>query len=109
MQLIAQERVQQALRHLQPADEAKVMKALDHLQSMGPDGLRHSSKTAKRAGPGDALFVYKATPRLRILFRYKYKDDKDEPSTPRDEPTLIIEDIVSHDLLEKHFSSREVQ
>ncbi|MGO9260121.1 MAG: hypothetical protein ACLQU1_27980 [Bryobacteraceae bacterium] len=106
MQLIAQERVQQALRHLQPADEAKVMKALDHLQSMGPDGLRHSSKTAKRAGTGEALFVYKATPRLRILFRYKYKD---EPSTPRDEPTLIIEDIVSHDLLEKHFSSREVQ
>jgi len=99
MNLIVEERVQQALRHLQRADGAKVIQAFDRLQAMDLEGLRHSNKTAKLAGPRPDMFVYKATPRLRILFRYQH----------RNEPSLIIEDIVSHDLLERHFSSRKAQ
>ena len=58
------------------------------------ENLRTHFQIHKLSTPGEQVFVLRATPRLRILF--KYGEDQ----------TLLIEDIVSHEVLEKFFGGR---
>jgi len=94
MHLFIEERVEQAFRHLQPQEAEKVSRVLHALEQETFDNLRTHFQVHKLLVPGEQVFVLRATPRLRILF--KYGEDQ----------TLIVEDIVSHEVLEKFFSGR---
>jgi hypothetical protein len=59
------------------------------------ENLRTHFQIHKLLTPGEQVFVLHATPRLRILF--KYGEDQ----------TLVIEDIVSHEALEKFSGGRQ--
>lgn len=94
MRLVIEDRVEQAIRHLQPREASQVARALELLQYGNFEDLRSRFKIHKLKTPGELVFVLRATPKLRILF--KYGDDQ----------TLLIEDIVSHDVLGNFFSAR---
>jgi len=91
MRIIIEDRVEQALRHLNPVEAKKVARVLRQLQDEDFQNFRHRFITHKLSTPGEQVFVLRATPRLRVLFKY------------RDDQTLLIEDIVSHEVLEKFF------
>jgi mRNA-degrading endonuclease YafQ of YafQ-DinJ toxin-antitoxin module len=94
MRIIIEDRVEQAFRHLQPSEADKVAKILSLLEHESIQNLRSRFKIHKLSTPDENVFVIQATSKLRILFKY----DKDQ--------TLLIEDIVSHDVLEKFFRGR---
>jgi len=94
MRLVIEDRVEQAFRHLQPSEAGKVARALSLLEAETFKNLRSHFQIHKLATPGEEVFVLRATPKLRILF--KYGEDR----------TLLIEDIVSHKVLEKFFGGR---
>lgn len=94
MRILIEDRVGQAFRHLQPTDAAKVARVLSILEVESFENLRTHFQIHKLSTPGEQVFVLRATPRLRILF--KYGEDQ----------TLLIEDIVSHEVLEKFFGGR---
>lgn len=94
MRLIIEDRVEQAFRHLRPLEAAKVSHVLDLLKNETFENLRSRFQIHKLSTPGEQVFVLRATPRLRLLF--KYGEDQ----------TLLIEDIVSHEVLEKFFGGR---
>lgn len=94
MQLVIEDRVEQAFRHLQPSEADKVTSVLSRLKAETFENLRHHFSIHKLLIPGEQVFVLRATPRLRILFKYG------------ENQTLLIEDIVSHEVLEKFFGGR---
>ncbi len=94
MRIIIEDRVEQAFRHLQPMEAEKVARVLQKLESETFENLRSHFQINKLLTPSEQVFVLRATPRLRILF--KYGEDQ----------TLLIEDIVSHEVLEKFFGGR---
>lgn len=94
MRILIEDRVEQAFRHLQPSDAEKVARVLSMLDVESFENLRTHFQIHKLSTPGEQVFVLRATPRLRILF--KYGEDQ----------TLLIEDIVSHEVLEKFFGGR---
>ena len=94
MRILIEDRVEQAFRHLQPAEADKVARVLSMLEVESFENLRTHFQIHKLSTPGEQVFVLRATPRLRILF--KYGEDQ----------TLLIEDIVSHEVLEKFFGGR---
>jgi hypothetical protein len=97
MQMIYEDRVIQAIRHLGEKDRARVMDALNILQEGGVQALTGSRKAYKLAGSGN-LFVLRPSQRLRIIFSYR------EGEPPANESTIVVEDVVTHATLEKHFS-----
>lgn len=94
MRIFIEDRVEQAFRHLKPSEAEKVARVLSMLEVESFENLRTHFKIYKLSTPGEQVFVLRATPKLRILF--KYGEDQ----------TLLIEDIVSHEVLEKFFSGR---
>lgn len=94
MHVLIEDRVEQAIRHLQPIEADKVIRVLRMLEEDSFENLRTHYRIHKLLTPGEQVFVLRATPKLRILF--KYGDDQ----------TLIIEDVVSHEVLEKFFGGR---
>lgn len=94
MRVIIEDRVEQAFRHMQPAEAEKVTRVLRALHEENFQDFRIRFPSYKLALPGQQVFVIRATPKWRILFNYG------------DEQTLIIEDIVSHEILEKFFGGR---
>lgn len=94
MRLVIEDRVEQALRHLQPTEAKKVSRLLGLLEAKTFEDLRSQFQIHPLSIPGEKVFVLKATPVLRILL--KYGEDQ----------TLLIEDIVSHGVLENFFSGR---
>ena len=94
MRLVIEDRVEQAFRHLQPSEADKVSRVLSLLEAETFENLRSHFQIHKLSTPGEQVLVLRATPRLRILF--KYGEDQ----------TLLIEDIVSHEVLEKFFGGR---
>ena len=94
MRIIIEDRVEQALRHLRPAEAKKIAHVLSMLEAESFEHLRTHYQIHKLLTPGEQVFVLRATPRLRILF--KYGEDQ----------TVVIEDIVSHEALEKFGGGR---
>jgi hypothetical protein len=86
-----EERVEQAFRHLRPDEAKKVKEVLRTLEVESFETIRERFQIHKLVSPGEQVFVLRATQRLRILFRYGERQE------------LIIEDIVSHDILQKYF------
>ena len=93
MRLLLEDRVEQAFRHLQPEEAKKVASVLKKLEAESFENLRAHFQIYKLMLPIEQVFVLRVNPRLRILF--KYGEDQ----------TLVIEDIVSHAILDK-FSKR---
>lgn len=91
MDLLLEDRVEQAFRYLQPSDANHITKIIQALKQESFENLRTRFDIHKLSSPGEQVFVLRATPRLRILF--KYTEDQ----------TLVIEDIVSHEMLKKIF------
>jgi mRNA-degrading endonuclease YafQ of YafQ-DinJ toxin-antitoxin module len=91
MDLLLEDRVEQAFRYLQPSDANHITKIIQALKQESFENLRTRFDIHKLSSPGEQVFVLRATPRLRILF--KYTEDKN----------LVIEDIVSHEMLKKFF------
>ncbi|MFM7439211.1 MAG: hypothetical protein ACKO2V_11515 [Snowella sp.] len=91
MDLLLEDRVEQAFRYLQPSDANHITKIIQALIQESFENLRTRFDIHKLSSPGEQVFVLRATPRLRILF--KYTEDQ----------TLVIEDIVSHEMLKKFF------
>ena len=91
MHLLLEDRVEQAFRYLQPSDANHITKIIQALKQESFENLRTRFDIHKLSSPGEQVFVLRATPRLRILF--KYTEDQ----------TLVIEDIVSHEMLKKFF------
>lgn len=88
------ERAEAALRFLPPNERARVLRQIARLDatvkpaSFGPNLYKvHGFKT---------LYVLRATPRLRVLVEVK-------------EANYLITDIVSHDVLIRHFRQMERQ
>lgn len=94
MRILIEDRVEQAFRHLQPSEAEKVAEVLSMLELESFEILRTHFQIHELSTPGEQVFVLRATPKLRILFKY----GKDQ--------TLLIEDIVSHEVLEKFFGER---
>ncbi|GEM_PF-6195007 len=94
MKLLLEDRVEQAFRHLQPKEVEKVERVFYALQTEPFENIRKRFQIHKLLIPEEQVFVLRATPQLRILFKYG------------EEQTLIIEDIVSHKMLEKFYSGR---
>ena len=89
-----EDRVVQALRHLQPDDAKKVNNVLSELNDKTFAELRTDSNIHKLTGIKEQVFVLRATSQLRILCKHR----KDQ--------SLLIEDIVSHKGLEKFLDRR---
>lgn len=92
MDLLLEDRVEQAFRYLQPSDANHITKIIQALKQESFENLRTRFDIHKLSSPGEQVFVLRATPRLRILF--KYTEDQ----------TLVIEDIVSHEMLKNFFN-----
>lgn len=94
MKLLIEERAEQAYRHLQPPEAAKISRVLASLESENFEQLRIRRDIYKLSTFGEHIFVLAATPRIRILLKYA------------EDHTLVIEDIVSHDALQRFLSGR---
>jgi len=93
MQLIIKDRVEQVCRHLQSHEVQEIESILTTLKSINFENLSSIFTVRELNIPDENVYILRATPRLRILF--KYIGDQ----------TLIIEDVVSHDVL-KNFLRR---
>lgn len=91
MHTFIENRVEQAIRHLQPNEAERVTRVLRSLEQESFEKLKADFQLHPLQTPGEQVFALRATPKLRILV--KYGDDQ----------TLIVEDIVSHELLTKLF------
>lgn len=91
MRLLLEDRVEKAFRYLQPNEAEKVALVLNKLEAESFEDLKTHFQIHKLQTPEEQVFVLRVTPRLRILFKYG------------EEQTLVIEDIVSHEILEKFF------
>jgi mRNA-degrading endonuclease RelE of RelBE toxin-antitoxin system len=91
MRVVIENRVEQTLRHLPDSDRAKVVHLIKAFEDEGIGTFRARSHV-KLAGKGalGELYSVRATGRLRIICKYRLVDR-----------TLVIEDIVSHDVLSK--------
>lgn len=95
MELIIENRVKQALRYLKPATSQKVYVALSELENSETIAdIKNLPLIRKVILKSEQVFVYRVTKKLRILF----KDNGDQ--------TLLIEDIVSSDVIAKFFKGR---
>jgi hypothetical protein len=77
--------------------QTRVISAERRRQEGGVQALTGRRKAYKVAGLGN-LFVLRASQRLRIIFSYR------EGEPPENESTIVVEDVVTHATLEKHFS-----
>lgn len=96
MQLIVKDRAEQALRHLRSTDAQKVASAIERLATEGVKDMLGAGKIQALATPEGQLYIVRASPQLRIFVSYNSEDNSQ----------LVIEDVVSRALLEKHFSDR---
>jgi hypothetical protein len=91
MRVVIENRAEQTLRHLSDSDAAKIARVIDSLREESIQTFR-ARKEVRVLGRGALGHVYsfRATKRLRIICKY----------VP-DDQALVVEDIVSHDVLNK--------
>jgi hypothetical protein len=94
MRVRVESRVEQSLRYLKASEASKIRLLLIELESLEIEGFRQRPDVRKLAISGQEIYVIRANIRLRIICRYDGGQ------------ILVIEDIVSHDALEKYFSGR---
>jgi hypothetical protein len=96
MHLIIEERVEHSLRYLRPTESEKVTRTFEELERTDFAHWREKFKVVKSQTSGvQPFFVIRVNPRLRIICRYGENE------------TLIIEDIVTHEGLEKFASGKQ--
>lgn len=94
MHIIFRKPAEIALRSLGSVEQSRTLRALDLLLSQGISEILHDPKVHKLATfSGEKLYSYRSSPKLRIVL--SIHDDM-----------LVVEDIVSHDRLERMLSHR---
>lgn len=94
MKIIFRKPAEIALRSLGSTEQKQTVRALNMLLSQGMTGIFHDQKVHKLATYSEEkLYSYRSSPKLRIVF--SIHDDM-----------LVVEDIVSHDRLERLLSHR---
>lgn len=92
-----EDRVSQALRHLRPEDISSVQRALVLLAE---DPFASTLQTRRLHGEPD-VFLLRASERLRVIYRIEGRQEKEgDPAAF----AIVVEDIVSHEALKRHFS-----
>lgn len=83
-------RAEIALRSLDSEDQKRVLRVLDILAKFGREELQRSRKLQKLNIPaiGLAYFLYRASPRLRVIVSFS-------------EDVCTVEDILDHDKIER--------
>jgi hypothetical protein len=91
LHLILNERVETALRYLEPKEQRRVSSHLKILEVHDPENI--SRNYPKLAAEQDAkeMFLLRVSPRLRAIFWY-----------PGD-GSVVVEDLASHEVLSRHF------
>lgn len=91
MVLIIQRRAEIALRSLQTTDRKRVERALQELIAADRSELSGNPKfkSLKSERSGMHLFVYRGTPKLRLVVSFPDSD------------TCLVQDIVDHDRLDR--------
>lgn len=91
MVLIIQRRAEIALRSLQTTERKRVERALQELLAADRSELRGNPKfhALKSERSGKNLFVYRGTPKLRLVISFPDSD------------TCLVQDIVDHDRLDR--------
>lgn len=93
--LILHRRAQKGLRGLSQRETKRALIALNDLSEQYLSSLQQGHKVYRmKASEGGKFYVYKSSPRIRIIF--KQLSDR----------ILEVEDVVSHDTLEKYFNWR---
>jgi hypothetical protein len=92
MRLILSERVEIALRALEPEEEKGARSALQVLEHEDPQQNRKLCPRLSSSEEPDQPLLMSVTPRLRAIFKY-LEDDSE----------VIVEDLVSHAVLERYF------
>ena len=92
MRTLIEDRVEQALMLLRPNDAEKVNRVLSAMERENFEKLSERLKFKRLQTPGEQVFIFEATPKLRMIV--KYGEDQ----------TLVVEDIVSSELLAKVFA-----
>jgi hypothetical protein len=90
MQLRLDNRVEIALRYLGSDEAHHVLEAMRSLEFQKPETVRRNFP--KFELEKDQYFLLPVTPRLRAIFKYA-----------EDDHVVVVEDIVSRDLLKKYF------
>lgn len=91
MVLVIQRRAEIALRSLQTAERKQVERSLRELFAVDREALRDNQNlhAVRPRRSGQQLFVYKATPNLRLVVSFPEND------------TCLVQDIVDHSRLDR--------
>jgi mRNA-degrading endonuclease RelE of RelBE toxin-antitoxin system len=92
MRLEFSEKVEMALRDLEPDEEKIVKSGLEILEHEDPQRNREICPRLSSNEGSEQLLLLTVTPRLRAIFRYL-----------DDDSAVIVEDLVSHSVLERYF------
>jgi|SRR5271166_2906426 len=91
LHLILNERVEMALRYLDQKERRQVLKRLQILEVHSPENVAGKFPRLASAPGSKAMYLFRLTKRLRAIFWY-----------PGD-GTVVVEDLVSHEVLSRHF------
>lgn len=92
MQVVIEDRAEQALRYLLPSEADHVSAVLKELENGTLDRISATHHIRQASDKVGQFFVLRATPKLRILFRYRGAQ-------------VLVEDIVSHEVLDRFFGA----
>ena len=95
MKILIENRVEQAIRHLQQRDVKRVLQKIELLDQANSNEEIKKFNAKKLPIPDENLFMLRVTSKLRLIFRY---GDREE---------LIIEDLISNELLQKLIERRQ--
>lgn len=92
MRLELSEKVEMALRNLAPEAQESARSALEALEHQDPQRNREMCPRLSSSEESEQLLLLSVPPRFRAIFRY-VDDDR----------AVIVEDLVSHAVLERYF------
>lgn len=91
LRLVLDERVETALRYLDETERRQVVQRLEILETHSPENIAKTFRRLQSAPGSPPMYLIRLTNRLRAIFRYVGQD------------TVFVEDLVSHDILTRHF------
>ncbi len=95
LRLVLDERAEAALRYLDETERRQVVQRLGILAAHSPENIAKKFPRLQSAPGSPPMYLLRLTKRLRAIFRYVGPD------------TVLVEDLVSHDILTRHFRRAE--
>jgi len=87
LHLVLDERAETALRYLSEKDRQRVIAHLPILEVHSPENVKAGYRRLPSRPGSPPRYLLRLTPKLRAIFRYP------------DDNTVVVEDIVAHELL----------